>query len=183
MMNGKKVVSFDKLVRSASNHVIPEDEIYAHHQANPRGSSVNIRPDKYGNARSLFGTSKTAYGHPDEHFQTSAERKIATNEHQQGPDYHRRIRNSAEYANDTWNMTHKTSLGAWFSNNKETIFLTAAVLIAAGFAFCANGTAKRKSKGKLKGNKTRANKTRANKTRANKTRAKKTRAKKTRAKR
>jgi len=109
---------------------------------------------------SLFGQSKTAYGHSNDHFQTSAERRIATNEHQQSPDYHPRVRDTVKYANDTWNMTHKTKLGAWFSNNKETIFLTAAVLIAAGFAFCSKGTTKRKSKGKSKG-KTRAKKTRA----------------------
>ena len=165
-MSNTRQVRFDPMVRSASNHVIPEDDIYEYHQENPRGSSANIRPDKYGNASTLFGTSETALGYSKDHYQTSAERKIATNEHQQGPDYHLRIRNSAKYANDTWNMTHKTSLGAWFSNNKETIFLTAAVLIAAGFAFCANGTTKRKSKGKTRANKTRANKTRANKTRA-----------------
>jgi len=137
--------------------------ISGHHTKFPRKNSLSIRPDKHGNAMSLFGQSKIAYGHSNDHFQTSSERRIA----EQSSDYkpHKKCTNTIQYMNDTWNMTHKDNKNAWFSNNKETIIVAISAFVAAGITLCLyGGTTKRKSKGKSKGKtkgKTRAKKTRA----------------------
>jgi hypothetical protein len=136
------------------------ENVSGHHTKFPRKNSLSIRPDKHGKAMSFFGQNKTAYGHSNDHFQTSSERRIA----EQSSDYKppKKCTNTIQYMNDTWNMTHKDNKNAWFSNNKETIIVAISAFVAAGITLCLyGGTTKRKSKGKTRANKTRANKTRA----------------------
>ena len=151
--NNKKRVRFNKLVRSASGHVIPEKIISKWHADNPRVNN-NIRLNHEGLPATQFGTSKTALGYPPDHYQTRDEKNRASFESRNGPDanpHRSSVRNTVHFANEIWELNGKTSDGAWFINKTfDTIFIAAAVLAAAGFAYCGTGT---KRKGFKKGKK------------------------------
>ena len=149
-------IIFNPQITTDDNVIFLLENISGHHEKFPRENSLSIRPDENGNAMSLFGQSKTAYGHSNEHFQTLAERKNARTEHLGEKDYKARKKctNTIQYMNETWNLRYKDKQNAWFTHNKRTIIVAISAFVAAGITLCLYGGTTKRKKGKTRANKT-----------------------------